>query len=782
MSEQLRERVIAAVGDQYDIEAEIGRGGMSIVYRALDRRLRRHVAIKVLPPEFAFDPAVRERFRREAQTAAQLNHPNIVPIHSVDDRGGVAYFAMALCEGRSLAQILAGGVRPPVHDVRRWICEVADALAYAHMRGVVHRDIKPDNILLDRDSGRAQVTDFGIARAAEAGSRLTVTGIAVGTPAYMSPEQALGDHEIDGRSDIYSLGVVGYQMLTGVTPFVANNTPSMLMKHVSELPAPISRHRRDAPPDLAAAIERALSKRPEDRWQTAGELRDVLAGRHTPLFAVRNQPAAMAGASHPLGVGAPPANLSRRERKALAKAERRAARAQAKGATVPVRERVRRIRHLLVSYTGASGVLFAINASMQGDPWFLIPTAVMGADILRRFGGLWADGIQMGEVFTRPEPIDSDTDRVLAYVDPTAGYRDLDARELPPLRESNGAGYPPPAQAQGRDLDYRPAVPRESGIDARPVAGLAAPAHALSPREIRERMRAEAQMRVDAEQDRKIWGRAGSLYERFRKYRRQALFTASSVAASTGSLLLTFADADFIGLFLVSMGPLVLTGVDFGRKTVSLRRDDVDPGDVLSKPLDTLVRQYDSGALLGQVAREASPDSGMLASPYMNAVRRATADRAAIVAAVKKMGKEERRMLPDVLPTVNGLVERIASLAPTLHRLDADLQPNSLERLEERIAEVERQSPRTPEAERKLALLVRQRSSVQDLLQRRETLLGQLESAGLLLQNLKLDLIKVGSAGVQTSVRDVNNATQEARALSTEIGYVLGAADELRKI
>ena len=774
MSEQIRERLVAAVGDQYDIEAEIGRGGMSIVYRALDRRLRRRVAIKVLPPEFAFDPAVRERFRREAQTAAQLNHPNIVPIHSVDDRGGIAYFAMALCEGQSLAQILAGGARPPVHDVRRWICEVADALAYAHMRGVVHRDIKPDNILLDRESGRAQVTDFGIARAAEAGSRLTVTGIAVGTPAYMSPEQALGEHEIDGRSDIYSLGVVGYQMLTGTTPFVSNNTPSMLMKHVSELPAPISRHRRDAPPDLAAAVERALSKAPEDRWQTAGELRDVLAGRHNALFAVRNAQPGIGAPGQAHAVAAPPATLSRRERKELAKAEKRAARAAGREpvreGNLPVRERVRRIRHLLVSYAGTSGVLFAVNASMQGDPWFLIPTAVMGADILRRFGGLWADGIGMGEVFRRPEPVGSETARALAYAAPDATYADDAALDAAGARGANSYAPPGNAPVQG------------SALEARPLAGLAAPAHVVSDREIRERMRAEAQMRIDAEDDRKAWGRAGTLLERFRKYRRQALFTGSSVVASTGALLITLMDGDATPLFLLTLPPLVLTSVDMARKTVSLRRDDVDPGDVLSKPLDTLVRQYDTGALLGQVAREAAPGTGMVGSPYMNAVRRATADRAAIVAAVKKMSKAERRMLPDVLPTVNGLVERIASLAPTLHRLDADLQPDSLEKLEARIAEVERQSPKTPDVERKLALLQRQRSSVQDLLQRREMLLGQLESAGLLLQNLKLDLIKVGSAGVQTTAREVNNATQEARALSTEIGYVLGAADELRKI
>jgi serine/threonine-protein kinase len=166
----------------------------------------------------------------------------------------------------------------------------------------------------------------------------------------------------------------------------------------------------------------------------------------------------------------------------------------------------------------------------------------------------------------------------------------------------------------------------------------------------------------------------------------------------------------------------------------------------------------------------------------MEAVRRATADRAAILDALRKLPKTDRRMLPDVVPTVDALVERIASLAPTLHRLETDLQPTSLDVLDERIAEVQRQEPLTTDAERKLALLQRQRTSVQDLMRRRDTLLAQLDSAVLLLQNLKLDLIKVGSAGVHASVQGVNNATQEARALSTEIGYVLGAADEIRKM
>ncbi|HJU75300.1 MAG TPA: serine/threonine-protein kinase, partial [Gemmatimonadaceae bacterium] len=276
MPDQLRDRVVAALGDTYEIEAEIGRGGMAVVYRARDVRLRRHVAIKVLPPDLAFREEVRTRFLREAQTSAQLNHPNIVPIFSVDERAGLVYFVMALVEGESLGARLARERRPPVADVIRILQEVGDALGYAHARGIVHRDIKPDNILLDAATGRAIVTDFGIARAAEGDSRLTVTGIAVGTPTYMSPEQALGERDVDGRSDQYSLAVVGYQMLTGEPPFAATNTPAMLLKHISEPPAPLSELRPDLPPGLIAAIERALAKKPSDRWATEYAFRDAL--------------------------------------------------------------------------------------------------------------------------------------------------------------------------------------------------------------------------------------------------------------------------------------------------------------------------------------------------------------------------------------------------------------------------------------------------------------------------------------------------------------------------
>src|SRR5262249_46080904 len=256
---------------------------MAVVYRATDVRLHRTVAIKVLPPDVAFNADVRARFIREAQTSAPLNHPNIVPIYAVDEKdgGSLVYFVMAFVDGESLGIRLSREGAWPVDRTVRVLRDVADALAYAHARGVVHRDIKPDNILIDRASGRPMVTDFGIARAAAGESRLTVTGVAVGTPAYMSPEQALGEREVDGRSDLYSLAVVGDHMLAGETPFKAANTPAMLVKHVSERPHPIRKLRPEVPKYLAVAIDRALAKKPEDRFADAAEFRDALDGAKT---------------------------------------------------------------------------------------------------------------------------------------------------------------------------------------------------------------------------------------------------------------------------------------------------------------------------------------------------------------------------------------------------------------------------------------------------------------------------------------------------------------------
>ncbi len=272
---ELRAHVEQALSATYEVDQEIGRGGMGIVYRARDKRLKRHVAIKLLPPELSFRRDIRSRFLREAETAAQLTHPHIVPIYSVDEVGNLVFFVMACIDGDNLATRLQKRGPLPIEEVRRWLIEVADALAYAHSRGVIHRDIKPDNILLDSIDGRALVTDFGIARAAsDSGetSRLTATGMAIGTPAYMSPEQASGDRDLDARSDLYSLGIVAYQMLCGEPPFTGNTTPALLVKHLAEMPVPIAQRRSDVPPDLALIVMRLLEKNPDHRFQLATEL------------------------------------------------------------------------------------------------------------------------------------------------------------------------------------------------------------------------------------------------------------------------------------------------------------------------------------------------------------------------------------------------------------------------------------------------------------------------------------------------------------------------------
>jgi len=272
---ELRAHVEQALSATYEVDQEIGRGGMGIVYRARDKRLKRFVAIKLLPPELSFRRDIRTRFLREAETAAQLSHPNIVPIYSVDEVGNLVFFVMACIDGDNLATMLQKRGPLPIDQVRRWLHEVADALAFAHARGVIHRDIKPDNILLDSIDGRALVTDFGIARAvSDSGetSRLTATGMAIGTPAYMSPEQASGDRDLDARSDLYSLGVVAYQMLAGEPPFTGGTTPALLVKHLAEVPVPVSLRRPDTPDDLSQIVMRLLEKNPEHRFQSAGEM------------------------------------------------------------------------------------------------------------------------------------------------------------------------------------------------------------------------------------------------------------------------------------------------------------------------------------------------------------------------------------------------------------------------------------------------------------------------------------------------------------------------------
>jgi serine/threonine protein kinase len=260
--------VKAALAAEYELREELGRGGMAIVYRAMDRQLEREVALKVLPFSLAFDAEFVERFQREARTAARLEHPNIIPIYRVGRSGRVIFFVMKLLRGTSLSELLEkrGALTPA--EIRQLLAQTASALGYAHKHGIVHRDIKPDNIMFD-EQGHAVVTDFGIAKAAS-GTRLTGTGMAIGTPHYMSPEQARAQ-PMDGRSDIYSLGVVGYQCLAGKVPFDGEDAFSIGYKHImEELPAPpleTAESRR-----LFAVLRRMLAKAPEDRYQTAGDL------------------------------------------------------------------------------------------------------------------------------------------------------------------------------------------------------------------------------------------------------------------------------------------------------------------------------------------------------------------------------------------------------------------------------------------------------------------------------------------------------------------------------
>ncbi len=275
-------RLAAALAGRYAIERELGQGGMATVYLARDLRHERQVALKVLRPELAASLGP-ERFLREIKLAAQLQHPHILPLHDSGEASGFLYYVMPYVEGESLRGQLARRGELPVHDAVKILIEVVDALAYAHEHGVVHRDVKPDNVLL---SGRhALVTDFGVAKAvSEATGRqqLTTEGVALGTPTYMAPEQAIGDPGIDHRADIYAVGVVAYELIVGHPPFSGRPSQEILAAHVMQPPPPLSAQRPACPPALEAVIMRCLEKRPADRWQSAEELLAQLEPLATP--------------------------------------------------------------------------------------------------------------------------------------------------------------------------------------------------------------------------------------------------------------------------------------------------------------------------------------------------------------------------------------------------------------------------------------------------------------------------------------------------------------------
>ena len=419
-------RLADALKEEYTVEGEIGRGGMGVVYVARDLKLKRRVAIKVLPPELAYRSEIRTRFRREAQTAARLSHPHIVPIHAVGEADGLVYFVMGFVDGEPLGARLKRRGRLPIEEVRRIMKETSDALGLAHTMSVIHRDIKPDNILLDGTRRRVMVTDFGIAKAlTDAGSgTLTGTGVAIGTPTYMSPEQAAGEREIDARSDLYSLGVVAYEMLVGQAPFRAPTVPGILMKQITEPPPDLLMVRPECPEELAATVMRCLEKDPETRWATADALRRALESRTSVPYRrpsgreassalsrrtsrQRERPWREWDDDHRPVPARRPSRRAPQARDGAARRER-AKTQPARGTDSGEPKIVRDFRGGFASYVSVNGSLLMLNLLTGIDsPWFMFCAIPWGIGMASSYGKLWTAGYSWRDVIHRPPAADA---------------------------------------------------------------------------------------------------------------------------------------------------------------------------------------------------------------------------------------------------------------------------------------------------------------------------------------------------------------------------------------
>jgi serine/threonine protein kinase len=275
---EIYERLREATEGKYEIIRELGRGGMAVVFLGYQKSLDREVAIKVLLPLLGYDPEIVERFTREARTQGKLDHPNIIQVYEIYNEGGLTFFTVPFISGDSMRVFLRDNPQPPLEKVFRYLTQAADALAYAHRRGVVHRDVKPDNILVDKERDRVILTDFGIAKALSAEQTLTTPGDLLGTPQYMSPEQGEGRQDLDGRADQYSLGLIGYEMLAGHRPFRAENLAELMYMHRFEEPPSLEGVRPDAPSHLRETIHRAISKDRDERFPTMDAFLTALEG------------------------------------------------------------------------------------------------------------------------------------------------------------------------------------------------------------------------------------------------------------------------------------------------------------------------------------------------------------------------------------------------------------------------------------------------------------------------------------------------------------------------
>jgi len=315
VEDEVMARVRASVHGTYDMGRELGGGGMSRVFRATDRESGRQVVLKVLPPDLAADISLA-RFKREIDVAARMRHPNIVPVLGSGEADGLPWFAMPFVEGETLRERIGSRSRLPIADAMRILRDMASALAYAHRKGIVHRDIKPENVLLSTDG--AVVTDFGVAKALlnaeggetdSSGPRLTTRRIALGTPTYMSPEQASGDPRVGTRADIYAWGIVAYELLAGQTPFDGRSLHGQLRAHVNETPQSLAVHRPSTPPQLVELVQRCLEKSPANRPQLADQLVEALDSI-TVASSTATLPSGMASVAAAVPVASVPETLT----------------------------------------------------------------------------------------------------------------------------------------------------------------------------------------------------------------------------------------------------------------------------------------------------------------------------------------------------------------------------------------------------------------------------------------------------------------------------------------